>query len=53
MLLLQLFDGTWIAVENIPAGYRWMRSISFQRYGVQGMLTVAFEGLVSRTVVST
>jgi ABC-type multidrug transport system ATPase subunit/ABC-type multidrug transport system permease subunit len=45
IVIMTIFDGSWIDTRNIPRGYRWLSNLSFMRWGVQAAVYNEFSGL--------
>ena len=45
ILLLMLFDGNWISLDQIPIYYKWIRYLSYIGYGAQGASVNEYRGL--------
>ena len=45
MLLLMLFNGSWISLDQIPVYYKWLRYLSYIGYGSQGASVNEYKGL--------
>ena len=45
ILLLMLFDGNWISLDEVPVYYRWLRYLSYIGYGAQGAIVNEYRGL--------